>query len=285
MKNIIVLIIFLSIGSKLLSQQYVGIGITNPTARLHVNGPVKLEGLSLLEFGAGVAGKELNAGKIGYNAFGTNALAIVGAGSSTLNRAVYFFAEGGTTFTGPVNVEGSIRVNGNAGVAGQVLTSDGSNDPQWKNAAYSNTTRFAVDFSTSGYNTAIALSSRYNLNATDITIGASNITINKTGLYHLDGFFYFSAAYSSAYVQAFVPVITLSIVTSSGPYTYAENQELVPKTYYVSANPFYSYQQKFNYDLYLVAGTSIYPGRTFNGQLTNGSFLNRGNLSGYLISE
>ena len=126
----------------------VGVGIV-PTSKFHVNGNslftgtmdvngnMKLQGLNLFEFGAGVAGKELNAGKIGYNAFGTNALAIVGAGTKSTNRAVYFFAEGGTTFTGPAtilgntNITGQLQVNGIPGTTGQVLTSNGTSNPTW----------------------------------------------------------------------------------------------------------------------------------------------------------
>ena len=69
---------------------FVGIGNSSPTARLHVNGMVKLDGTNNMEFGAGIAGKELNAGKIGYNSFGSGALEIVGAGTNATNRAVIF---------------------------------------------------------------------------------------------------------------------------------------------------------------------------------------------------
>ena len=166
-----------------------GIGINPATAKLHVNGSMKLEGTSLLEFGAGIAGKELNAGKIGYNGFGTNALAIVGAGTNTTNRAVYFFAEGGTTFSGPINLFGTFKVFGNEGSAGQVLTSNGSSAPTWTNAAFSNNTRFKVDYYSnvplSGTMNIVA--TEYNLNPTDITISSNSITINKSGLYRLNG--------------------------------------------------------------------------------------------------
>jgi len=76
--------------------------------------------------GAGVVGKELNAGKIGITAVGTNALAFVGAGTSSLDRKAYFFAEGGTTFNGPVNIGGALQVAGQSGSDGQVLVSQGT---------------------------------------------------------------------------------------------------------------------------------------------------------------
>ncbi|MBK8140498.1 MAG: hypothetical protein IPK57_05490 [Chitinophagaceae bacterium] len=59
----------------------VGVGIV-PQFKFHVNGAsrfnglTQIDGLNLFEFGAGVPGKELNAGKIGYNAFGQNALTL-----------------------------------------------------------------------------------------------------------------------------------------------------------------------------------------------------------------
>jgi hypothetical protein len=77
-----------------------GIGVAAPSAKLHVNGTMKIDAANTLEFGAGVAGKETNAGKIGYQTFTTNALDIVGAGTSSSARRIKFWSEGGATFTG-----------------------------------------------------------------------------------------------------------------------------------------------------------------------------------------
>jgi hypothetical protein len=74
----------------------------NPKFSIASDGTAQILGLNLMEFGAGVAGKEVNAGKIGYNAFGHNALTIVGGGTTTTNREVFFFAEGGIGNQGPV---------------------------------------------------------------------------------------------------------------------------------------------------------------------------------------
>ena len=82
----------------------IGLGIAPSIAKLHLNGTMKIEGLNTLEFGAGVAGKETNAGKIGYQTFTAGALDIVGAGTLVSNRKVNIFAEGGTTFNGPVGI-------------------------------------------------------------------------------------------------------------------------------------------------------------------------------------
>ena len=67
-----------------------------------------------LELGNGVAGKDANAGKIGYNAFGSGALDIVGAGTTGSNRKVKIWAEGGTL------------INSLAGTGTRMVTTDAS---------------------------------------------------------------------------------------------------------------------------------------------------------------
>ncbi len=92
-------------------------GAGNATGKLHLgtqatprfsitaDGTSQVVGLNLMEFGGGVAGKEANAGKIGYNAFGKSALTFTGAGTTTTNRSVYFYAEGGNSTSGPIYAE------------------------------------------------------------------------------------------------------------------------------------------------------------------------------------
>lgn len=94
--------------------QNVGIGVSIPTARLHVGGGVKIEQTNQLEFGSGIVGKETNAGKIGYNAFGQNGLTIVGGGTDVNTRKLFFFAEGGISANGQLNLVGNPGVNLNA---------------------------------------------------------------------------------------------------------------------------------------------------------------------------
>jgi hypothetical protein len=69
-------------------------------------GGVKLSQATTIEWGFGVAGKETNAGKIGYATFTPDTLDIVGAGPQNGTRKVKIWAEGGTTFTGNITVNG-----------------------------------------------------------------------------------------------------------------------------------------------------------------------------------
>ncbi|MBL7748743.1 MAG: tail fiber domain-containing protein, partial [Chitinophagaceae bacterium] len=81
----------------------VGIGVRRPTAMLHVNGDVKVNDNNFIEMGANIAGKQLDAGKIGYAIFTPLTLDIVGGGNIQALRKIKFWAEGGATFTGIVN--------------------------------------------------------------------------------------------------------------------------------------------------------------------------------------
>lgn len=82
-----------------------------------INGPAAIQGANTLEFGFGVAGKNGDAGKIGYGTWQANALNIVGAGTASNNRRVYVYAEGGTDFAGGIRVRGGppggVGVNNN----------------------------------------------------------------------------------------------------------------------------------------------------------------------------
>jgi hypothetical protein len=71
------------------------------------DGLVGIHGNKALEFGYGVVGKEVSAGKIGYGLFTPNTLDIVGAGGNFYgSRKVKVWAEGGSEFNGNVDVSG-----------------------------------------------------------------------------------------------------------------------------------------------------------------------------------
>lgn len=243
----------------------IGIG-TLPAFKFHVtgqsrfNGLTQIDGLNLLELGAGVAGKEINAGKIGYNAFGQNALTFVGAGTNATNRAVYFFAEGGTTMNGPLNIGGPLRVNGNPGAVGQVLTSNGTTEPVWQNSSFTNSTRFGVRFSlnTNGLAPMPVAETEYNLNTADIAIGTNTITINKSGLYKLNGVLTGIVTYTGTVEPTFIPQAETYIQfggTSSSTLRLAYHENFVREAFVTS--PAYHYRNNFSFDVYLPAGTTI----------------------------
>jgi trimeric autotransporter adhesin len=86
-----------------------------------------------IELGYGIAGKETNAGRIGFGLFTPNAIDFVGGGTTTTPRLIKFWAEGGSTFTGKVIPDGdnqySLGQSGNRwstvwAASGVVSTSD-----------------------------------------------------------------------------------------------------------------------------------------------------------------
>jgi hypothetical protein len=79
----------------------VGVGTKTPKAKLDVNGNIKIRDNYTLEFGSNISGKEMNAGKIGYDTL-SDRLDIVGAGSDVSKRKVKVWAEGGTEFAGRI---------------------------------------------------------------------------------------------------------------------------------------------------------------------------------------
>ena len=87
----------------ILQNGYVGIGTAIPLSMLHINGGIKINGTNPIELGAGIT-KEANAGKIGYQIFTPDALDIVGAGTTGLNRKIKFWNEGGAFFSGKVGI-------------------------------------------------------------------------------------------------------------------------------------------------------------------------------------
>ncbi len=95
---------------------------------LTAGGGLRVNGKSALELGAGIANKESNAGKIGYRLF-SGGLDIVGAGTTSSSRRIYFYNEGGAYYTGNVGI--GINPNGTPSqaleVAGNVQISGGGN--------------------------------------------------------------------------------------------------------------------------------------------------------------
>jgi hypothetical protein len=90
----------------------VGIDKLSVQSSLAVAGPATIAATNALEFGAGIAGKEVSAGKIGYQTFTKDALDIVGAGNTSNERKLKFWAEGGATLDGNLTVSGTVAGKG-----------------------------------------------------------------------------------------------------------------------------------------------------------------------------
>ncbi len=95
--------------------QNVGIGTLSPADLLDVNGNARAINLHIpnsgsIDLGYGIAGKEQNAGRIGYALFTSNAIDIVGGGTGSNNRRIRFWSEGGSIFTGGASFNGNIAV-------------------------------------------------------------------------------------------------------------------------------------------------------------------------------
>ena len=261
-----------------------GLGVRNPGVKLDVNGGARLSGFNTLEFGGGVAGKEANAGKIGYRTFTIDALDIVGAGSSTTDRKVKIYAEGGTTLTGPLNTLGALQVNGNSGTVGQVLTSTGTGTPTWETTSFSNNIRFGFQ-GTAGGNVSnpYNYTTKYNTSPTDVSIGTNAIVVNKTGLYHLEGNIYEDVEYfPSATYQPF----SYTYFDVSSPVFYSQIiYDNMIRDNSAGSGQKYNINKPFSIDIYLNAGTTV-KFHTYTYPDTGGtiSFSYTIDLRGYLIS-
>ncbi len=86
-------------------------------------GNVGILGANVIEFGRGIAGKEPNGGKIGYNTFSSDSLDIVGAGTAGgNNRKIKLWAEGGVTASGTVTAP-AFSGNGTLPLGGIIMWS------------------------------------------------------------------------------------------------------------------------------------------------------------------
>ncbi len=266
----------------------VGLGTFTPVTKLDVNGGLRVAGFNSIELGGGVAGKEINAGKIGYRTFTTDALDIVGAGASTTDRKVKLYAEGGTTLTGPLNIAGAMQVYGNSGTAGQVLTSTGTGAPEWTTGAYGNSTRFGLYFS--GASASGSLTPQitlYNTNTDDVTVGSSYFTINHSGLYHFNGSINGIIQTSTAFgvTPQFSMNMTFTPPSVGGTAFYlTEGKEM--KYNPGQSSRLYSDYEIFNQDFYIIAPCTISIRNLFyyTGSPT-ATFLSYMNLFGYRISD
>jgi hypothetical protein len=259
----------------------IGLGIAPSSAKLHLNGAMKIEGLNTVEFGAGLT-KEINAGKIGYQTFTAGALDIVGAGTTVANRKVNIFAEGGTTFNGPINVSGS------TGTTGQVLTSNSTASPSWENAAFNNNVRFEVDFN--GNSTTLLLppvttTTIYNLDPAVVFIGPASFSVFRSGLYHIEGFYDIEHILNRAPTDVHYAV---ALKIGGRNYPILNGTEPYDRDFSSGTQFIYRKSVRFVNEVYISAPTGINFNVLSSFNLGPASFISGnhfGKISGYLISD
>ena len=184
---------------------------------------------------------------------------------------------------GDINTTGLIKLNGISGNQGQVLTSNGAADPEWKNAAYANTTRFSINFVGDGYAIYHPTSIYriiYNTNTSDVTIvnNSEQFTINKSGLYHFD--FHCYAKGNTLTIPTDYPAFSLELI---GNYT-KKIFELKPMILQNNNSPFlYEFFENFSFDLYINAPQVFSLYKTITN--TTGSPNVDINITANLISE
>ena len=297
MKKNYVLLVSIIFYSSISIGQHVGIGTTSPANPLHIKSASEPEILRIegptpyISFFNGTTYK----GYVWYDGnkmvLGTSTNEPVVISANYISTA-YFTPTGrlGLGISNPaevldvngnINLNGVIKVNGNSGTAGQVLTSNGTGDPQWKNAAYGNTTRFSVHAGTnltSSSGIAPITATNYNLNPADVSIGASSITINHAGLYHLD---FLVSAYNSFDAEViFFPRFNWDLHIGANTYELVNEQPMDPSS---TSHYTFWYNGNGSLEIYIPAGTILTLQHSFSG--TGSSYSAGGQLIGHLISD
>ncbi|TAD82785.1 MAG: hypothetical protein EAY75_15890 [Bacteroidetes bacterium] len=218
---------------------------------------------------------------------------------------------------GNFNLNGLLKINGNAGTANQVLTSTGAgSNPIWATTAYTGGGRFRV---TINNNTGQALVGTRNgfSNAEDApfaqedsvdfmnpvvvgtdfsmaTAGTTNniITVNRTGLYHFEGLVRLFA--TSQLSITMLPRATLRFLADQPLPANDINLILVEDAMAASADASsggltnqYNYAARFNLNIHLESGTKLTLSAGFNNLRTNTvALINIGqSLNSYMLGH
>ncbi len=159
---------------------------------------------------------------------------------------------------GDINTKGKVKMNGNAGTAGQVLTSNGAAAPTWNTIAAPLTTaggQFFIDIQgVSDFNIALGApttqlktvdfgSVGYNTNA-DVTIdlATNRINFNRTGLYEFEGIM----TYNMVSTQAQNASVGFNFAKSgtTRPYQFTQLPNTIGTTYSKLIN--FKFMHRFN---------------------------------------
>jgi len=158
---------------------------------------------------------------------------------------------------GGLRFNGRLYVNGSSGTSGQVLTSNFLSPPSWQTLSFpfDNPTRFEASFIESS-NTLLTPPLEYteylNTSPADVTITASSITINKSGLYHIEGYSEYSVVFNnipSLFAQKF-------LCTIDGRSFIESNKENVPRDPQFTT-PAYTNFGRFSHEVYVTAPGTI----------------------------
>ena len=185
---------------------------------------------------------------------------------------------------GNINLNGVLKINGSAGTAGQVFTSNGTGDPQWKNAAYSNNSRFAADIPLLSGTGDLTYSTIYNLNPADVTISGSTLTINKSGLWHFEGHLYVNISWSAPpLAQAISAGLTVDGISHT-----IIRRGILDRDPMVFSSADFVKTLHFSIDVYVSAPATVRVSRSIELSAGGSTYLSRyadGLITGYLINE
>lgn len=186
-----------------------------------------------------------------------------------------------------VDVNGAVQLNGNSGTAGEVLTSNGAGAASWQKASSSsdNNVRFEAGFietTTGSITPSLLYTSIYNFNTSAVSINDNAITINTSGLYHIEGYYEVEYNFNSApgyFTQEFFSYLGREYIET--------RREPILRD--VASTGFkYLNFGKFTREVYVFAPAVIRCGFS-NGYSSGGatflSSFHRGRITGYLISQ
>lgn len=162
---------------------------------------------------------------------------------------------------GNINLTGTVKVNGNAGTAGQVLTSNGTSDPTWETmrSNYPENMRVMIPVISTPIPSKLERNLRfgatiYNTSAGAITVADSAITFNETGLYELEGKIYFQPGNVSLFADDVLPTGSLRIAADYGAgvtASFLQISRAVPKRSIVTYGELFP----FRFITHITAGT------------------------------
>lgn len=268
----------------------VGVGTTNPLAKLDVAGSFKLTD------GTEGAGKFLISDPAGTASWMNinSSLLPAGTAGSTLRHNGTAWVANNTIYNNGTNVgignpnpaarldvAGTVKIADGTQGDGKVLTSDANGNATWEKAPYGNTERF--QFMLYRYDAQPGLcQANYNYGTAATTYTAPNqffsIRIIKAGLYHFDANCYISLTgnYSATGDGKTVDFITYN--TNTSDYI---NKTFCPYFYYSSDNTSRA-SGSISFDLYVPSNTSI---RFSVSNFETAGFEKRITVTGHLIAE